>query len=152
MTDAQGRAPPERERRPGQEAAILGKSGDGDQRQYCHNAVALSPTIGAPQHPPMPPIGPRDWGELREWGERVGIPVRPSLWGLSYYRRAPAWIVVQLGSADLPDWLLAAGCRFASHVIIAPDIDRFCHVAAALAADGGRVLLIERPIVFPGRG
>ena len=85
---------------------------------------------------------------LEDWGRRVGIavvPVAPS-WHLEVLisAGATAWIAVDYCCCS--DTELAIAIKHATHVITAgDDIDRFHRVAADLAADGGRVLLLEWP-------
>jgi hypothetical protein len=137
---AKGGAPPpeKRERRPGQEAAILGKTGKVNS-DNATNRVALSPAIGAPQWP-------MSAAELERWGERVNIPVVP-ITGFHLEKLvtagAPAWIAYDYWCCD--DDELAFAIQHATQVIIADDVDRFNHVAAGLALEGERVLLLDWP-------
>lgn len=113
--------------------------------------MALSSTISTPQQPNSGSDPPRTWDELREWGKRARIPIRGSLWFFSCLN-ARRWIVRHDAPELLPRSVLTNAMRRATHVIVAPDPDSFTSIAAELAAQGGRVLLVKRPIGarFPG--
>jgi hypothetical protein len=140
MTDAPRTGPPEkRERRPGQETATLGKTGKGNSSDNATNSVVLSPAISAPQWPMSP-------AQLERWGEHAGIPVVPiTRFHLEKLVAGgePAWIAGDCWCCD--DEELAFALAHATQVIIADDVDRFNHVAAGLALEGERVLLLDWP-------
>jgi hypothetical protein len=96
----------------------------------------------------QPPAPVRDLLKQWAWTAFAGPLVTPDEIAPLIAAGAPAWIIVETidedGSclADPKD--LAAAARAATHVIIAPDIDEVEDAAGALAAAGGRVLVIER--------
>jgi hypothetical protein len=100
----------------------------------------------------MPPIL-----NLEGWGERVGIPVVP-ITGFHLEKLvaagAAAWIAYDYWCCDEEE--LAFALANATQVIIADDVDRFNHVAAGLALEGERVLLLDSlegaPLPLPLRG
>jgi hypothetical protein len=89
----------------------------------------------------MPPIL-----NLEGWGERVGIPVVP-ITGFHLEKLvaagAAAWIAYDYWCCDEKE--LAFALANATQVINADDVDRFNHVAAGLALEGERVLLLDWP-------
>src|SRR3981081_517562 len=71
MTDASGTGPPEkRERRPGQEAATLGKTGKMNSSDNATNGAVLSPAIGAT---PQPMSIPRWASRLDDLSSRADL-------------------------------------------------------------------------------
>jgi len=110
--------------------------------------VEASSTIDAE----MPPIL-----NLESWGERVGIPVVP-ITGFHLEKLvaagAAAWIAYDYWCCDEEE--LAFALANATQVINADDVDRFNHVAAGLALEGERVLLLDSlegaPLPLPLRG
>jgi hypothetical protein len=84
--------------------------------------------------------------DLEDWGERVGIPVVPiTRFHLEKLVAAgvPAWIAYDYWCCDEEELAFAIG--HATQVVIADDVDRFNHVAAGLALEGERVLLLDWP-------
>jgi len=139
MTDAPGTGPPEkRERRPGQ-AAHLENTGNSSRADYstARRRLEASSTIDAEMRP-IP--------DLEEWGKRVGIPVVP-ITGFHLEKLvaagAAAWIADDYWCCDENE--LAFALANATQVINADDVDRFNHVAAGLALEGERVLLLDWP-------
>jgi hypothetical protein len=98
----------------------------------------------------MPPIL-----NLESRGERVGIPVVP-ITGFHLEKLVaagvPAWIAYDYWCCDEEELAFAIG--HATQVVIADDVDRFNHVAAGLALEGERVLLLDwpegAPLPLPG--
>jgi hypothetical protein len=93
--------------------------------------------------------------DLEDWGERVGIPVVP-ITGFHLEKLVaagvPAWIAYDYWCCDEEELAFAIG--HATQVVIADDVDRFNHVAAGLALEGERVLLLDwpegAPLPLPG--
>jgi hypothetical protein len=150
MTDAPRTGPPKkRERRPGQEAASLGKAGkvNSDDLTTTRTPAEASSTMDG-RMPPIP--------DLEDWGERAGIPVVPISPSLHLERLvaagAPAWIAGDYWCCDEEE--LAFAIEHATQVIIADNTERFNHVAAELALGGERVLLLDwpegTPLPLPG--
>jgi hypothetical protein len=149
MTDAPGTGPPEkRERRPGQ-AAHLENTGNSSRADYstARRRLEASSTIDAEMRPIQ---------DLEDWGERVGIPVVPISPSLHLEKLVaagvPAWIAYDYWCCDEEELAFAIG--HATQVVIADDVDRFNHVAAGLALEGERVLLLDwpegAPLPLPG--
>src|SRR5207248_2603235 len=95
-----------------------------------------------------------DFLGIWDWGGYAGPVVLPDRIRSLFASAASTWIVVEFSGID-DDWTndpiliqtagdLALAAALATHVIIAPDLDDVHHIAGALAASGGRVLLIER--------
>ena len=84
--------------------------------------------------------------DLEDWGERVGIPVVP-ITGFHLEKLvaagAAAWITYDYWCCDEEE--LAFALANAPQVVIADDVDRFNHIAAGLALEGERVLLLDWP-------
>jgi hypothetical protein len=82
--------------------------------------------------------------QLERWGENAGIPVVP-ISGFHLEKlvaaSAPAWIAYDYWCGDEDE--LAFAIQHATMVITADDVDRFNHVAAGLALEGERVLLLD---------
>ena len=139
MTDTPRTGPPEkRERRPGQ-AAHLENTGNSSRADYSPTRRPVEES--SPMDGEMPPIL-----NLEGWGERVGIPVVP-ITGFHLEKLvaagAAAWIADDYWCCDENE--LAFALANATQVINADDVDRFNHVAAGLALEGERVLLLDWP-------
>ena len=146
MTDAPWTGPPKkRERRLGQEAAHLES-----RSRNCTN-LTTTPTpaeASSTMDGGMPPIP-----DLEDWGERAGIPVVPISPSLHLEKLvaagAPAWIAGDCWCCDETE--LAFAVEHATQVIITDNTRRFSHVAAELALQGERVLLLDWPDGTPLR-
>jgi hypothetical protein len=139
---AKGGAPPPKEVAAAQVSGPEQRRDFGNGRGSQHNTeapAASPPAIGAPQWP-------MSAAQLERWGERAGIPVVP-ITGFHleklFATGTPAWIAYDYWCCD--DEELAFALAHATQVIIADDVDRFNHVAAGVALDGERVLLLDWP-------
>jgi hypothetical protein len=150
MTAALRVQPPEkRTRRPAVTGAaqIESTSSNGIDCSTAPERVEASSAINAA----MLPIP-----DLEEWGKRAGIPVVPISPSLHLEKLVaagvPAWIAYDYWCCDEEELAFAIG--HATQVVIADDVDRFNHVAAGLALEGERVLLLDwpegAPLPLPG--
>ena len=139
---AKGGAPPTKEVAAAQVSGPEQRRDFGNGRGSEHNTeapAASSLAISAPQWP-------MSAAQLERWSEHAGIPVVP-ITGVHLERlvaaSAPAWIAGDCWCCD--DEELAFALAHATQVIIADNADRFNHVAAGLALEGERVLLLDWP-------
>jgi len=153
MTDGPRAGPPQkRECRPGQEAASLGETGKVNSVDNATNSMALSSKI----HATAAPISIL---EPRKLAAGIGIPVL-SPYCLKELVTPPAWIAVEFSLDEHGedvfycslDTGIRLGIRLATNVLAAPDLEQVCRLAARLAANGGRVMVIERPVGAPCPG
>jgi hypothetical protein len=139
MTDAPRTGPPEKRGRRPRQAAHLENTGNSSKADYSTTRRPVE--ASSPMDGEMPPIL-----NLEGWGERVGIPVVP-ITGFHLEKLvaagAAAWIAYDYWCCDEKE--LAFALANATQVINADDVDRFNHVAAGLALEGERVLLLDWP-------